>query len=99
MIERSDAGSLAKTATKLEDNLPNAPLESVIGRRGVTSSVRRHAPPEVVKNFLGPGVCNAVAGVILYDIVVASIPMQWPAQGPRCLARGIALQSLAWTSR
>jgi hypothetical protein len=33
MIERSDAGSLPKAATKLESNLPNAPLESVAGQQ------------------------------------------------------------------
>jgi len=30
MMERSDAGSLADTATKLEGYLPDAPLDSVI---------------------------------------------------------------------
>jgi hypothetical protein len=35
LIERNDAGALAKTATKLEGNLPHAPLKMVTEDDGV----------------------------------------------------------------
>jgi hypothetical protein len=63
-----------------------------------------------VKDLVCPGVCDAVAGVILHDIVVASIHKE----AGHCTAISsvdkqlskhmttdvsFALQSLAWTSR